>query len=236
VSRGKRTVCDETGWSRVSGLAAERTDAELLAEWAAGVNTAGHALFAKHFAAIRRFFLNKAGQDTEDLVHETFLRALQTRQRFAGKSSFRTFLFGISRNVLFEYIRAKGRQARFDPDELSLEQAGTSPSGLVARREEHRILRDGLRRIPMDAQIILELFYWERLTGPELGAVLEVPENTARSRLRRARELLEVAIRSTSAPSITPDFAAADLDEWASSLRGDAALDGAGLTDAAPPL
>ena len=42
---------------------------------------------------------------------------------------------------------------------------------------------------------MLELYYWEALTGGEIGELLGVPEDTARSRLRRARLLLEAEIQ-----------------------------------------
>ncbi len=45
-----------------------------------------------------------------------------------------------------------------------------------------------MRRIPFDFQVALELFYWERMTAPEIAAVLDVPEGTARSRIRLGRE------------------------------------------------
>ena len=51
----------------------------------------------------------------------------------------------------------------------------------------------------VELQVALELHYWEDLSGPELAAVLEIPEGTVRSRLRRGRELLQEAFARVAA-------------------------------------
>lgn len=64
-----------------------------------------------------------------------------------------------------------------------------------------------LRCIPLDHQILVEPFYWEGLTGPDLATVLEVPEGTVRTRLRRARALLAEKIEELADSP--------NLEDWA---------------------
>jgi DNA-directed RNA polymerase specialized sigma24 family protein len=42
--------------------------------------------------------------------------------------------------------------------------------------------------------MILELYYWENMTAKDIGDVLEIPEGTARTRIRRAKQLLEAQL------------------------------------------
>jgi RNA polymerase sigma-70 factor (ECF subfamily) len=195
-------------------------DAELLAAWRAGDAAAGEDLFTRHFDALYRFFRNKADDGIDDLIQATFLAAVASRDAFRGDASFRSYLFAIARNELYAHWRRRARRdAEADIGELSVEDLGTRPSGVLARHREQQLLLRALRAIPLDLQLVVELHYWEELTGPELAVALEVPEGTARSRLRRAREALEAAMRRLADDPATLASSIGDLDRWASSLR-----------------
>ncbi|MBZ5710770.1 MULTISPECIES: sigma-70 family RNA polymerase sigma factor [Nannocystis] len=196
------------------------SDQELLAAWRAGDRQAGSTLFERHFDAVRRFFRNKVDHQVEDLVQRTFFACVEGRDRFRGESSFRTYLFAIAHNVLRDHLRRHRRT----PDELDLEcmsivDLGASPTSLLAARSEERLLLHGLRKIPVASQVILELYYWEHMTGPELGVFLAVPEDTARSRLRRAKQQLEAEIRKLEASASDLQSTISGLDQWAAGLR-----------------
>lgn len=194
-------------------------DRELLDAWRAGDRTAGERLVARHFRTVYGFFRNKIESEIEDLVQRTFLRCLEARDAFRGESSFRTYLLAIARNELFGHFR--GRGVRLDPQQTSIAliDTGTRPSAIVDRKREHRLLVRALRTLPLDEQILLELFYFEELPGPELAVVLSVPEGTVRTRLRRARALLEKAVAELEAAGEGVRATTDDIDRWAASLR-----------------
>ena len=196
-------------------------DRQLLAAWGDGNAAAGHELFERHFAAVFRFFRNKAGDDLEDLVQTTFLRCLETRASFRGEASFRTFLFAVARNELYSYWRKRQKvAATVDIGSVSVEDLGTTPSGAAHQRRERALLARALQAIPLDLQIALELHYWEELTGPELAAALDIPEGTVRSRLRRGKALLEEQIRKLSeGDAELLQSSLSGLEGWAASLK-----------------
>lgn len=200
-------------------MSVPQPDEELLAAWSAGDTSAGDRLFVRHFAAIDRFFVNKAARgEVGDLVQRTFMICVERAHTFASRASFRAFLLGIARNVLRDHYRAmtKGRR---NVGEVSVADLSPGPSAVFAKREEQRLLLHALRSVPIDAQVILELYYWEELTGVEIAEILGVPENTARTRLRRAR--LRVAReleRLADSPGLL-DSTQGDLEKWARSLR-----------------
>jgi RNA polymerase sigma-70 factor (ECF subfamily) len=203
------------------------TDLELLCAWRSGDKAAGEQLFERHFDAIARFFRNKVDTGIEDLVQRTFLGCVEAKDRFRAESSFRTYLFGIAHNVLGKHYRSKKRDGeRIDFGVTSVYDMGPSPSTIVARHREQMLLLNALRRIPLDYQIPLELFYWEHMTAAEIGQVVGVPEGTAKTRLRRARQLLEEQMRQLAESPDQLRVTVANLENWAQSLR-DQVLDGA---------
>ncbi|MEM7151462.1 MAG: sigma-70 family RNA polymerase sigma factor [Myxococcota bacterium] len=194
-----------------------KTDAELLYAWRDGDEVAGEQLFERYFDAVGRFFFNKASGDPEDLVQETFASCVRGRDNVRD---FRSYLFGVAYNVLRAYIRRKQRpDSSPNADEVSACDLGPGPSTVMHRREEQRLLLEGLRRIPFNYQIVLELHYWEEMTTAQIGEALGVPTGTIRSRLKIGRQKLEQALTRVSAPADVLDSTMSDLDGWARKLR-----------------
>ena len=86
------------------------------------------------------------------------------------------------------------------------------------RREQILLLR-ALRRLPIDDQIALELFYWEGLSSREIGDVLERPDATVRTQLRRARLRLESLIETLSPDASLATSTTDGFDLWVDRVR-----------------
>lgn len=196
----------------------EPSDAELMDAWQAGDRKAGHALFVRHFQSIRRFFANKAGGDTEELVQRTFARCVEGRDRFRSHSSFRTYLFGIARNVLREHFRGRGPEP-LDPERHSVEDSGAGPATMIAAKQEQRLLLEALRRIPLEHQALLELYFWEKLPAPQIAEIFAIPENTVRTRIRRGKTLVREQLARLAKSRELLDSTLGGLEAWAASLR-----------------
>lgn len=205
-----------------------QSDTELLRQWRAGDKAAGNRLFQRHFHSVLRFFRNKVDGEPEELLQRTFMACVEARDRFREEASFRTFLFAIAHNVLRVHLRGLVRDRQnVDVDDTSIVDLGASPTTVLGARREEQLLLLALRRIPSASQTILELYYWERFTGAELGRFLGVPEDTARSRLRKAKEQLEAALSQLAAAPHELRSTVSGLDEWAANLRGQlASMDG----------
>ncbi|MFV8753093.1 RNA polymerase sigma factor [Nannocystaceae bacterium ST9] len=195
-------------------------DAELLRRWRAGDRQSGNELFQRYFETVRRFFVNKVDGETEELVQKTFLACVEGRERFEGRSDLRFYLLGIARHLLWKHWESRRSRGRSDPiEECSVVDLGAGPSTLVGKAEQDRRLLEALRRIPLRDQVLLELVFWEGLSGRELGEALELPEATARSRLRRAKESLGRELRRQERFAGVPESTDDDLDEWARRVR-----------------
>lgn len=195
-------------------------DFALLDAWRAGDEDAGSDLLRRQFDTLYRFFRSKVPDDAVgELIQQTLFTCVEKREQFRGDAQFSTYVFAIARRTAIAYYRGRQRDAAIDPATMSIEDLARSPSGVLMEREQDRLLLKGLRSIPIDHQILLELHYWERLPGPALAEVLEVPEGTVRTRLRRAKVLLRDAIERIAADPELAKSTVDDLAAWAEALR-----------------
>jgi len=195
-------------------------DLDLLERWRGGDAAAGEALFSTHFDAVFRFFRTKIAGPTDDLVQRTFVACLENRDRIRGDAGVRGYLLGCARNVLFEEYRARRKLSSSDDlGESSVLDLGPTPSSAVARKQEHELLLRALRHLSLHHQIALELYYVEGLRGPQLAAVLDVPEGTIRSRLRRGVEQLRKHVERLAASPELAQSTLSGLETWAGEIQ-----------------
>lgn len=201
----------------------EPSDFELLEAWRGGEEAAGRRLFARYFDSVYRFFRNKVDDAAEDLTQQTFMGLVQGRDRFRGEASFRTYVFMIARKRLYSHLRKNQRGGEGGPvlSESSVADLGlVSPSRAVAKHQEQRLLLLGLRQLPVEMQVALELFYWEELTVTEIAEVLETPVGTVKSRLQRARARLDGVLEELAGSEALLRSTMDNFGLWAKELRG----------------
>ena len=203
---------------------AEPTDAELLRQWKDGDEDAGNVLVRRHFSTVFRFFRGALSGNVDDLTQGTFLACVEAADRWRGDSPFRAFLLGIARKQLLSHLRKQYRRDKvFDPEAQSVQHAVESglgsPSGVIAGRDSERLLLAALRRIPVDFQIAVELFYWEEMPLKEIATVLDVAPGTVKSRLGRAREMLRAAMAELATDPNVAQATVENLEHWARSLK-----------------
>lgn len=197
-----------------------RSDAELLQQWRAGDMRAGEILFERYYDPIARFFRNKVTRDLADLIQETFARCVEGRDRLQEGASFSSFIYSVAHHVLCAHLRAKYRGDHgVDFDQVSMEDLAPGPSSLLARRREQRLLLEALRRIPVSFQVLLELRYWEQLKTSDIAEILDIPHATVRTRLARARKLLDEAMASLAQSPDELENTMASFEEWARQCR-----------------
>lgn len=194
-------------------------DFELLQQWRAGNTSAGSELLRRYFDNLYRFFSSKVNDEVEDLIQVTLLACVRYQGSVEGARSFRAYLFTVARNELYRHLRRRAKRDVVDFRDTSIVALGVSPTSVVARRQQQIRLVAGLRSLPVELQILLELHYWEGLSTSELAAVVDAPQGTVKSRLRRARELLSEALESTDALVVDALTNRDVLGAWAEDIR-----------------
>ncbi len=193
------------------------SDVELLAAWRQGDRGAADELLERHFAALCRFFRNKVNVGVEDLIQRTLLTCVERRDRIPEGWCFRTFLFVVARDQLYMHYRKTRRS--FDATQTSVADLSPSPSTIIAQRQEHALVLQALRELPLETQVLLELRFWEGMTGPQLARVLGIAEGTVRSRLRLARERLFAALSTAALARGLSVESDDDFESWARGVQ-----------------
>ena len=197
----------------------DATDPELLEAWRTGDEVAGSELLRRHFDGLFRFFRARFDEGVADLVQRTLLAAVEARDRLPS-TGFRAYLFGIAhKQMLMHWRKASYRRETAalvgDPPGST----GGSPSKVVARTQEQRLLVSALRRLPLEMQVLLQLHYWDSLGLAEIAHALGIPVGTVKSRLFRARELVKESIATIAAGPTTTQSTLASFESWVRSLR-----------------
>lgn len=195
-------------------------DSQLLERWRQGDQASGEVLFERYYHAVERFFINKLSvTDVGDMVQETF-KACVERQNKVGANKFRSYLFATAYYVLCGHLRRQYRHGHdIDVDTQSVRDMSSSPTSVVVHKREQRLLLEALRNIPLQYQLILELHYWEEMKTADIGELLSLPTGTVRSRMRRARELLEDAMARLAQSAAVLESTISHLDDWAHQCR-----------------
>lgn len=156
---------------------------------------AGAELVARHDAALRRYYRRRLGAaQYEDEAQRTWLAMIHGLDRFRGGSTVRTYLYAIAGNHVREARRRDRKRSLHDEPSVSLEDPRPSVVTMLARLQDEQRLRQAMQRLSPEHARLLELYYYERCPARLLGQRLGIPEETVRSRLRRAKLQLRAAL------------------------------------------
>jgi|688.fasta_scaffold622412_1 RNA polymerase sigma-70 factor (ECF subfamily) len=140
-----------------------------------------------HYDAVWKFCYRRVGHDNaSDATQETFLVAVRRADSFRGDATPLTWLFGIALNVCRSMQRSKKIEIPLDQLGESQNPNGHPPSAQVLQ------LRAAMAKLAPDQQEIIILHEIEEMTHSEIGAVLGIPEGTAKSRVFYALKALRV--------------------------------------------
>jgi RNA polymerase sigma-70 factor (ECF subfamily) len=125
--------------------------------------------------------------DAEDLAQEAFVRLWRALPLYDGRASFSTWLYVIARNACLNEVRRRGSHPTAQLAE-DAEPAGVAPAAApIERRLDCETLVESL---PEPQRRIVRLFYLEDRSYEQVATMLEMPINTVRSHLHRARKRL----------------------------------------------
>jgi len=127
----------------------------------------------------------------DDSAQRVFFIAAKNLHLIAPESE-RSYLFGTCVRVASDTRRVLGRVREVE-GQVEIESTAhptPSPEDLLDQKRAREILDTMLEDMPMDLRTVLVLIEGEGLTGSEVASLLDIPEGTVNSRLRRAREAL----------------------------------------------
>lgn len=153
------------------------------------------ALFEAHYDyvyhSLRR--LGVYPSDVEDVAHDMFLTVYTKLDQLDEARSARPWLFAFAARFASDYRRLARHRATEDASTLGNAADTESPEDAADRREKQSLALRALEMLSMETRAVFVGYELEELPMKELADALEIPVNTAYSRLRLAREQLAKA-------------------------------------------
>jgi RNA polymerase sigma-70 factor (ECF subfamily) len=142
--------------------------------------------------------------DVADVTQEAFIKAYRALPNFRGESAFYTWLYRIAVNTAKNYIVAQGR--RPPANDVDAEEAefydggealreGDSPETLLLSDEIKKVVFATIEALPDDLRTAITLRELDGLSYEEIASVMECPVGTVRSRIFRARDVIDKRIK-----------------------------------------
>lgn len=170
----------------------DSSDSDLLRRIARRDATAVPVFFARHNVRVYRFIVRLVRNEAvaEELTSEVFLQVWRNAPSFEGRSTATTWLLSIARNLALSHLR---KRSEINVDDESVPEPADdadSPEIEVAKRDKADLMRACIDRLSPDHREIIDLVYYQELSVKEAGEVLEIPENTVKTRMFYARKQL----------------------------------------------
>jgi len=154
-----------------------------------------------HFDRLYNFacWLTHDRQEAEDLVQETYAKALKGFSSFQPGTNFRAWIYRILRNAFL--TSRTGLQATatvpldLDGEAEALPTAKETPESILLQRSDLQLVQKAMEQLPVAYREVLLLCEVEEMSYQEISATLSIPIGTVMSRLSRARQALRVAVR-----------------------------------------
>ncbi len=146
----------------------------------------------------------KNSGDVADVTQEAFIKAYRALPNFRGESAFYTWLYRIAVNSAKNYLVSQSRKPPandVDADEAEFYEGGevlhemASPEKKLLTKEIETVLLGAVAKLPEDLRMAITLREMEGMSYEDIATVMECPVGTVRSRIFRAREAVDNAIR-----------------------------------------
>lgn len=164
-------------------------EGELIKKAKKGDVFAFESLITSHLEKIYNFayFLVKNRDDAQDITQQALIKAYLSIKKFKGRSSFTTWLYRIISNTFQDELK-KGYRKYETSEEYLLED---KKDNLEEYTEEKLIIRKAVYNLPSDLSMIIILKDFQGFSYEEISQILSIPIGTVKSRISRAREILQ---------------------------------------------
>jgi len=144
-------------------------------------------------------WLTQDRQEAEDLVQETYAKALKGFGSFRPGTNFRAWIYQILRNTFLTSRSGLKSTAtvplELESDQDSLPAVKETPESILLQRSDRQLVQEALGQLPVPYREVLLLCEFEEMSYQEMAATLAIPMGTVMSRLSRARRALRDAVQ-----------------------------------------
>ncbi|WP_213807493.1 sigma-70 family RNA polymerase sigma factor [Granulicella sp. dw_53] len=146
--------------------------------------------------------LTRNHAEAEDLVQETYVRAIPAMAKLRDESNIKAWLFKILRNVWLNQLRKRRTGPQMvqtdmeDGSTVDIVDTGKDSYDIYVSRMEEKQVRAAIEKLPTEFREIILLREFENLSYHDIASLLDCPAGTVMSRLARARSRLRVLLSS----------------------------------------
>lgn len=181
-------------------MTTDRSDAWLVERFRAGDESAFAELVRRYRQPVFRLAVSVLGQafaaDAEDVAQDVMVRLYHAIGSYRGDAAFGTWVYRIAYNHAVNVkARMRYRAPHVHDDAIAgLPSSDRRPDDTLREEERRRAVLDCISDLPDVYQAALRLHYWLGTSVRDIAVMLDVPENTVKSYLFRARRLLHAML------------------------------------------
>ena len=166
-------------------------DTALIERVAQGDKDAMRALYDSHAPGLRRFITRWIANenDASDVLHDAMIDIWRTAERFAGRSSVKSWMFSIARNKAIDRNR-KGVRTVFGEPDLDTKDDAPQPEELMSAFQDAVQVRSCIDKLSPPQKAAIHLAFFEDLTYQEIADIEGCPVGTVKTRIMHAKKQL----------------------------------------------
>jgi RNA polymerase sigma-70 factor (ECF subfamily) len=174
-------------------------DIALMLKVRSGDENAFEELIERHQSAVIGTVAKMLGNasEAEDIAQQVFIRLWKSAPRYKPKAKFTTFLFTITRNLVFNESRRKSRKKEFSMEEReddfhlqTKDSQGASPDQELLQQELRQAIDQSIANLPEKQRLAVILRRYEDMPYEEIGEIVGLSVSATKSQLFRARQTL----------------------------------------------
>lgn len=190
-------------------MSQQEQDFALVKQVQNGNKQAFNILVAKYQSRVKQLVARfvRDADEQDDVVQDAFIKTYRALHNFRGDSAFYTWLYRIAVNTAKNHLAVKARQNHVSDEEIADFQITqyakhadnvvelNSPLSQLENDLVVKTIRQVVEKLPADLREAIELREFEGLSYEEIAQVMQCPVGTVRSRIFRAREAIETALK-----------------------------------------
>lgn len=173
-------------------------DRQLITRIADRDQSALRALLGRHQLRVYRFVLRIVRREAvaEEVTNEVFLEVWRNAGNYEGRSAVGTWLLSIAHNRAVSSLRRRREESWDEETAGALPDEGDDPEVSLQKVDKAAQLRQCIEQLSADHRKIIDLVYYHEKSINEISEILDIPENTVKTRMFYARKKLSELLQA----------------------------------------
>jgi len=131
---------------------------------------------------------------SEDIFQEVFIKVACNINKFENRSSEKTWIIRITINTCKDYLKSSWNK-KVVPLENIEQEAVTPSEDTILKEEKASLIVQEILKLPLKYKEVLLLYYYQDLPTADIAKILNIPDASVRTRLRRARDIIKEKLK-----------------------------------------